>query len=206
MKLRLIYPSLLASGPIQGEAVVEARLTKSQIVVESGEVVSGSRFLASFPYRFNRRTGMPIGSTGWRLPDGWKEEIDRAANLIPQPAANLEDPGPTPKPTAWQTTTRMRLSSSRRPAPAATEEGNAALICRAVNMKVYYLPNSDGVRSCLVAAKNQKEAVERIGTTLGSFRAYGGRAVTDPEMVAVAMQEPGRVYRRKIMDYGGPWA
>lgn len=70
-------------------------------------------------------------------------------------------------------------------------------------IRVYYLPNADGTHSNLVAAENQKAAVELMRVTPGEFRRYGGRRVDADdsrfaEFIAVATSKPGVVWTRKI--------
>jgi hypothetical protein len=65
-------------------------------------------------------------------------------------------------------------------------------------MRVYYLPNCDGVRGCMVAARNQADAVKLMGVSAGGFRAFGGRRADDPEMIEIATREPGVVWWRRI--------
>lgn len=65
------------------------------------------------------------------------------------------------------------------------------------------MPNSDGVHGLLVAAKNQKEALRLMGSSVYSFKAYDGRRTDDPELIGVAMREPGRVFKQ-VIHYVGP--
>lgn len=68
-----------------------------------------------------------------------------------------------------------------------------------VRLRVYYLPNWDGVNSALVAATNQKEACHLLHSSMGNFRAYGGRRMADDhEYSRVALSEPARVWIRRI--------
>jgi hypothetical protein len=65
-------------------------------------------------------------------------------------------------------------------------------------LRTYTLGNLDGTFAALVAARNQKEACELMGSTVGEFRRYGVRATVDPELIEVAMREPGKVWYRRI--------
>lgn len=67
-----------------------------------------------------------------------------------------------------------------------------------MKLRVYLLPNADGVHSELVAAPNQKEAARLMNSSLRHFKAYAGQVTTDPVLVEVAMREPGRVWKQKI--------
>lgn len=74
--VELIMPSPLAGRPHKAIAVCQARLTKAQIIVESGEIIQGSGVaLGGLPYRFNRKTGrrIPYIRGGWRLSGGVPE-------------------------------------------------------------------------------------------------------------------------------------
>jgi hypothetical protein len=72
--VELIFPAVRHGSPDKARAICQARLTPTQVVVESGEVVEQNSStpvkLGDLPYRFNRRTGRRIpyirGST-WRL-------------------------------------------------------------------------------------------------------------------------------------------
>jgi hypothetical protein len=77
-------------------------------------------------------------------------------------------------------------------------------------LRVYFLPNSDGRHELLVAAANQAAALFAMGSSVYSFRNYGGRRTEDPALAAVALAEPGRVFRRLIewglpRDAPNPW-
>lgn len=65
-------------------------------------------------------------------------------------------------------------------------------------MKVYLLPNLDGVHQALVAARNQKEACKLLGSSLNGFRAYGGQVTKMPDLVALALERPGVVWQKRI--------
>lgn len=75
-----------------------------------------------------------------------------------------------------------------------------------MKLHVYYLDNADGTHSEMVAAENQREACDLMGTSRHHFRQYGGQKWTNPEDVAVAMSEPKKAWKRKIMasPYGSP--
>lgn len=78
---------------------------------------------------------------------------------------------------------------------------------RTAKLRVYYLPNGDGVHGFLVAAKSQKDAARLMGSSYRGFVAYGGGRTDDPVMVSIALSEPGRVWKQKI-SYGRgvqPW-
>jgi len=70
-----------------GHAKVKARVTKTQIIVETGEVLIGSDWLKSRsewrdgPWcRFDRETGKLIRNTpspgGWKLLDNWRFVVE----------------------------------------------------------------------------------------------------------------------------------
>jgi hypothetical protein len=65
-------------------------------------------------------------------------------------------------------------------------------------LNVYLHPNGDGLHSFLVAAPNQRRAVELIGTTLGDFRRYGGRSISEGDWVGLALANPEIVFTRAI--------
>jgi hypothetical protein len=72
-------------------------------------------------------------------------------------------------------------------------------------LKVYH--THDGTRRYMVTARNLREAAGLLNTTVGDIRRHGG-VYTDQETVAVALGEPGRVWKRAL-HYGSapePWA
>lgn len=72
-------------------------------------------------------------------------------------------------------------------------------------LHVYYHPNVCGTFCAVVAAKNQREAVDRLNGTVGDFRRYGGRRLEEGDPgFAEAMQEPGKVWYRLIGE-SVPW-
>jgi len=69
-------------------------------------------------------------------------------------------------------------------------------------MKVYHTHN--GIFRYMVAAKNQKEAARLLNTTVGGLRLCGG-VYTKPEVVAIALSEPGRVFKQDMRQGVYPW-
>lgn len=65
-------------------------------------------------------------------------------------------------------------------------------------LRVFYLPNGDGVHGFLVAAPNQKEACRLMRSSVSHFRNYGGRRTDEAALVKIAMSEPGVVFKQKI--------
>jgi len=55
-----------------------------------------------------------------------------------------------------------------------------------------------GAREFLVAAENRAEALEAFGATDDLFDAGHAAEAMDPELTAVAMQNPGVVYERPV--------
>jgi hypothetical protein len=81
MKVTLEFRGPLLKAPPKSKATCEARLTASQVVVESGTVTEGTNVLGGLPYRFHRiRGGRPIPMVrhGWRLSDESWEEVKKS--------------------------------------------------------------------------------------------------------------------------------
>lgn len=74
-------------------------------------------------------------------------------------------------------------------------------------MNVYYGPLLDGIHSFAVAAKNQKDACELLGVSVGYLRKHGGRKVKviDP-LHSLANLTPRMVLMKKV-EFGKetPW-
>lgn len=61
-----------------------------------------------------------------------------------------------------------------------------------------------GYFEAIVAAHNQREAAQLLGTSYNDFRNYGHETF-NAEQVALAMQEPGVVWRRELRSGNVPW-
>lgn len=121
------------------------------------------------------------------------KEFNRHAHLEDSVAAD----------SAWEelrnSVRALALSMGLKLPPAADRGRGRGEGEKGMRLRVYYLPNWDGVNSALVAATNQKEACRLLNSSVSNFRDYGGRRLTDGhEYAKTALSEPGRVWIRRI--------
>ena len=79
-------------------------------------------------------------------------------------------------------------------------------------LKVYFLPYGDGENDFAVAAENMKNACSLLRCSVGYFKRYGGRSLTDTprdrEVMELATAKPGKVLKRPGRNYTNepkPW-
>jgi hypothetical protein len=71
-------------------------------------------------------------------------------------------------------------------------------------MKVYHLPDLDGLTEAIVAAGRLEEAAEALGISARTMRERGWHAVKGAT-AAPARKEPGKPLYRSIIGGAGPW-
>lgn len=66
-------------------------------------------------------------------------------------------------------------------------------------LRVYLLPNADGVNQCVVAAANQRQACYAMHSSVGHFQSYGGRRLSEgDDGYAEAIGSPGTLFWKRI--------
>ena len=69
-------------------------------------------------------------------------------------------------------------------------------------LRVYYAPLADGVYSYMVAAFTKHEACKLMGISTSYFRSIGGFVRDESYVNAHAINNPGKVWRKKVKCFG----